>query len=402
VTTFCSGNTSSPKAGVADTVVLTSGVIQTILNATDLAWLSPWIGYMTGVITLDVPTYCSINPPADPGLTGADLLGLITLGPGPLTQGAVDKMTQLIERVAWPTFCKCDAGGTPTITSPTQPTDLPSVNPPGQTGYPPTTPCRSTAIFYPSLTSGQNHFGGDITFTATTSGASPVINVTSMAIPFTVTANTPPGPSIKITVQQFNAANVQQQTDNLTVAPGAGGTLYVQRNPLATYIALNYTASVGPSGDSGFSGTVDFYCNGDQPNGAQSPCCAPDPLLLASVQSILQLVTLLQRQTAPFAYVTGPVHSGLSGTGTFSLASSLGLLLNVTVPARAGRDAGTPETVFGCGWLNFATPDGYTERFFVSSDSQVILPKLPGLYTDVGYSFAPDVVVTATELAREP
>jgi hypothetical protein len=78
------------------------------------------------------------------------------------------------------------------------------------------------------------------------------------------------------------------------------------------------------------------------------------------------------------------------------------LLLNVTVPARAGRDAGTPEAVFGCGWLNFATPDGYTERFFVSSDSQVILPKLPGLYTDVGYSFAPDVVVTATELAREP
>ena len=402
MTTFCSGGSAVQRPGVADTVVLTSGVIQQILNATDLAWLTPWIGYITGVITLDVPTYCSLDPPVDPGLTGTDLLGLITLGPGPLTQGAVDKLVQLIERVAWPTFCKCSVGSTPTVTPPSQPSDLPSVNPPGQTGFPSVAPCLDVPSFYPSLSGGGSHFAGDIAFTGTGANSAPAINVSSIVLNYVVTANTGPGPSIRTKIEQFDASNVIQQTDLLDIAPGASGTKTIVRAGTATYIAVTFSGISGPSGDSGISGTIDFYCNGDVPNGVNSPCCEPSPLLLASVQSILQLVTLLQRQTAPFAYVTGATHAGLTGTGTFSIASSLGLLLNVTVPARAGRDAGTPVTVFDCGWLNFATLDGYGERFFVSSDSQVILPRLPGLYTDVGYSFAPDVTVTVTEIEREP
>jgi hypothetical protein len=114
------------------------------------------------------------------------------------------------------------------------------------------------------------------------------------------------------------------------------------------------------------------------------------------------MVTLLQRQTAPFAYVSGASHTSLSGTGTVAVQGILGVLLNVSIPTRAGEVVGTPDTRFSVGWINFGTADGYGPRQFIESDSQVLFPAVNGIWTIVGYSLLPGVTMTLTELIREP
>lgn len=409
MTTFCSGHTSSPIPGTADSVILTSGVIQSILDATDLAWLSPWVGYITSVITLDVPTYCSLDPPADPGLNAADLLAIISLGPGPLTQAPIAKLTQLIERVAWPLFCKCDVVSTPAITAPSPPADLPAVNPAGTGDGSVAAPCAvflSGPVFKTSPPSTQSlipnngptgSLNDDLMFPG---GATNVRIITTL----TAAAGSSGHAPILVTFYATNKGSL-----------GAlGGNAQFGYNETIAHTTTTDVTLTAPIGGIQVTGglqatlttnelnvRVEVYCGGP-PGSLTSPCCPPDPILTGKLDQVMALLTLIQRQAAPFAYITGAVHSALSGTGTFSIGSILGLLLNVSVPSRAGREAGTPITVFDCGWLNFATADGYTERFFVSSDSQVIIPKLPGIYTDIGYSFPADVTVTITEITREP
>jgi hypothetical protein len=152
------------------------------------------------------------------------------------------------------------------------------------------------------------------------------------------------------------------------------------------------------------AGSAAFNCSTfpTPPSGVQPCCTSTDPITRATLQSILDMVTLIQRQTVPFAYISGATHSGLTGTGSISVQGILGVLLNVSVPARAGTEVGTPDTVYDCGWINFGTADGYSDRQFITSDSQVVFPAAAGAWTLVGYTFLPGVTVTITELIREP
>jgi hypothetical protein len=150
--------------------------------------------------------------------------------------------------------------------------------------------------------------------------------------------------------------------------------------------------------------TIEYFCTAGTNVGGEAPACctASDPVTQQTLQNILDMVTLLQRQTAPFAYVTGTAHSGLTGTGTVAVQGILGLLLNISIPARSGLEVGTPDTSFDVGWINFGTADGYTDRVFLRSDSQLVYPPVPGQYTIVGYTLQPSVSMTLTELRREP
>jgi hypothetical protein len=228
---------------------------------------------------------------------------------------------------------------------------------------------------------------------------------TSILLHYTVGASGVAGAFVELDYFFYAELGLVNLTGSNSTSAVAGAT------SSTTIIIPSGTAAVTIVGASGstsgtppsisVSGSADVYCGG-LPGQTQSPCCPPDPILTAKLDQMMQLLTLVQRQAAPFAYITGPAHAGLTGNGSFSIGSCLGLLLNVSVPTRAGREDGTPVTIFDCGWINFATADGYTERFFVSSDSQVVLPRLPGIFTLVGYSLAPDVTITATELLREP
>lgn len=410
MTTVCSGGASQQIPGTSDTVLLTSAVIASILGPVGLGWLEPFIGYLAGVITLNLPTFCATDPPADPGVSAADLLALATLGPGPLTADASDRVGQLIQRFAWYRFCQCSSIATPAPPSPpSEPAGSPVINPPGQVGPGTADPCASFLFAHTGSWGTTGQVFAMVPFSATSgnpaTGRAIPAGATSVLLHYTVSSSGVAGAFAELDYNFYDSVSLTNSTGSGSTSALAGHvsstTLIVPSGTAAMTVVGTTGSTSGAKPSLDVSGSADVYCGG-LPGQTQSPCCPPDPIATAKLDNILSLLTLIQRQAAPFAYVTGAVHSGLSGDGSFSIGSILGVLLNVSVPARAGRDAGTPVTVFDCGWINFATLDGYTERFFVSSDSQVILPRLPGIYTNVGYSFATDVTVTVTEISREP
>jgi hypothetical protein len=391
---ICSSGISEPKPTSPPNITITADFASGLVDFP--AWLIPWLAYVP-VATFDVGEFCSVDPPTLLTLPDAsDFSGVFVgaLGAAGLVGAYI---STVIEQFMWYQLCQCATVATPSPpAAPTPPANLPTVNP-GQAGnnvcatahgvqvHDPGAGC--TNCFY--IPQGEDASGNGFPVPA---------NARSILV--TVVDN-PAGADHSAIDWSWNLLD----NDFTSLAGNSGtatsGSTFTFSSDIPTGATRFWFYSDNSSSTTdGLDVTVQFIC----PNqgGISGGCCPPDPVSLATLQQLLQLVTLLQRQTAPFAYVTGATHTGLTGTGSFGIDSSLGLLLNVSVPARAGRVDGTPVTVFECGWINFATPDGYTERFFVSSDGQVILPRLPGLYTAVGYSFAPDVTVTITEIDREP
>jgi hypothetical protein len=148
-----------------------------------------------------------------------------------------------------------------------------------------------------------------------------------------------------------------------------------------------------------FRGTL--YCNGNVPGQTQQPC-QPDPWSLATLQAILDLVTIIQRQHVPFAYIASTAHSGISGNGQFAVSGLVGLAVNITtLPSRVGGISGDPTQIWDVGWINTGTADGWGPRHFISANPFLLQP-VSGDVTLVGYSIPEDVVVSIVELVREP
>jgi len=117
---------------------------------------------------------------------------------------------------------------------------------------------------------------------------------------------------------------------------------------------------------------------------------------------ILGMVTLIQRQQVPFAYVYGSNHTALSGDGELSVSGLLGVSVDVTtLPASYGVADGTPETHFGLGYINLGTDDGWTSARSIDHDGTLLLPSAAGVFTRIGYSLSAGVVVDIRELVRE-
>lgn len=133
------------------------------------------------------------------------------------------------------------------------------------------------------------------------------------------------------------------------------------------------------------------------------PCCPPDPAVVGLLSTILENVRLMQRQLAPFAYVSGPAHTALSGAGTFDIQGLLGVRVNVTtIPGRVGEAGTSPTEYFDLGYLTFGTADGYPHAVRLERAQQLVLPARCSVFTTLAYDLTPGVVVTITELVREP
>jgi hypothetical protein len=124
--------------------------------------------------------------------------------------------------------------------------------------------------------------------------------------------------------------------------------------------------------------------------------------MVGALQQILGIVTLLQRQIAPFAYIASTVHAGLTGSGSFAIQGLLGVKLALTsIPAGIGNIAGTPQEFFDVGFVTFGSPDGYDHSVRIEHNPQITLPPRCSAFTTFGYSLPPGVVVDVTELIRE-
>jgi hypothetical protein len=113
-------------------------------------------------------------------------------------------------------------------------------------------------------------------------------------------------------------------------------------------------------------------------------------------------VTLIQRQGVPFGYIAGASHSALSGSGDFNVSAIIGLA--VTFTAGLGLFSprpGDPDTYHQLGKISIGTADGWERSWQPTHSPYLILP-ISGAVTRVGWSFAPGLVATITELIREP
>jgi hypothetical protein len=124
--------------------------------------------------------------------------------------------------------------------------------------------------------------------------------------------------------------------------------------------------------------------------------------ILAQLGSIQSDVRLIQRQHVPFAYVPGTLHSGLSGSGTITVATPLGFVVQSTsIPGYLSSDMAPVPSYFRLGEVSFGTASGWTARRIVTHNPHLFLDIDPDI-TTVAYLFEPGVTANIQELEREP
>jgi hypothetical protein len=407
---ICASGASHQKPGTTDDIYLTSA-IAALVAARYAPWLEPFIGYVAAEQALHLPTFCTVDPPADPGVNAGDLLQLLALGPGPLTQTATDKVKQLLRRYDWFNYCECTAAPQVAPFPPVAaPPGIPSINP---APYVPQaqalgTPCKT-------VQNTQDVVSQTIDFTvgAYWNPAGPPINADAVPaqwvrITTDVQMFTPPGYFYRMYIEWSEeksppAGNLPPS--NYWSINGQTQTHVVQwaRVPFGVQSYTIWTDSTpGGAGAQQLHFTHDVFCEG-QPATTPTNPAAPSALDVGLLTQILQTVTLMQRQDVPFGYVHGAVHAGLVDSGSMPVQGLIGAeVLVTTLPPWLGQITGVPVEHFDVGFVTFGTADGYERSERIDHIPKLVFPESAGVYTSIGYTLAAGVVATITELVREP
>ena len=409
MTAICGGGTSSPRPGVSQTIFISSSAAGALLNNVPTAWAVPLAGYI-GALTYNATTFCTIDPPADPGITALDIANLLNIGNPLAGLSAAQKVAQLVSRYAWYQFCQCDSVATPAPPAPPdEPAGSPKIDPP----YLPSTkagPCTDiqgmkTQVDASNFTNymiGKQGAASDATRARLAPGAT--------LLRWTSTYDKRPQPTFTynmvITVYDSAGAVILSRSNRITSAdtnPPAVFTETVAVPAGATWADAVWASSGG--GGQTVTGTVrlEFFC-GTTPNTPQLECCPPDAGLAAKLEQILGYVTLIQRQIAPFAFIDGPAHAGLQNFGQIVVASPLiGVKVNLTtIPGSMGLSPGNPDFHFDCGYVSLGDADGWFAERRLSVAETVWQPRWSGAVTRIGYTLHPGVIASITELRREP
>lgn len=422
MTAICGGGTSGPKSGVAETLIFTTGALASLLNNKGGAW-AILAAPLLGVLTYSAIDFCGTDPPATTSLTTEEYTALLQLSPWDTVQSAIGKLASIVSSAIWYEFCECKTQATPAFpTSVLQPptgvvTSIPSSGPcmvitkrispeviaSGSAAW--TTAAYHTFDFFPLLpvhavaAEGTTPAHNTATFPTTAPWAYWGLSA-QLVDPSTIGIGQV---HAQTTTRDASGFFVNQRSVNLTSAAPVAQTnpLYLPPQPSAEpYFDLRVT-QWNNSTPQLIDLTVTVWCQGTGPSVSQAPCT--DPALLAMVGQVMQLCTLIQRQAAPFAYVNGSVYSGLTGQGTLALQGVLGASIDLTaVPEFVGVESGSPNVLFDAGWINWEANGAVTNREFLRATPHLSLPRLPGLYQQLRYSFSPGVVATVTELLREP
>jgi hypothetical protein len=364
-----------------------------------LAWLVPFLPYIRPIFLSDVAAFCASEPTL-PDLTGITIGAVLAGGEFGAALVAANAIQQIVSYYLWFAICQCTTGGPPTPASPpAMPTDLPAINPYPFVSPTPATPCREVTFAF--------HQDGPITGTA----VFPVGNITLSDIH--------PTSLVWTQTEQQNGFSLSSRVDwqfttdgTDPVSSGTRTTFTFSPKDSTRTFTIPSTATLlrivaFPNVASGFSidvtGDLKLYCGGQSPTSVATPCCPPDPIATGYLAQILDLVTLIQRQAVPFGYVAGATHTGLSGAGALSISGLLGVKVAVTtLPTSYGVQGTSPPEHFDLGFITFGVTDGFPQAYRLQRNPQVIFPCSASVYTDLDYDLAPGVVVTITELVREP
>ena len=406
MTAICGGGTSSPKPGIAPTIFISSSAAGALLNNVPTLWAVPLAAYI-GALTYNASTFCSTDPPADPGITATDIVNLVA---GPLNAGfgsAAQKVAQLVSRYAWYQFCECDTVATPAPPSPpSEPAGAPDINP-VYLPAPTVGACASYENTVDGTYGSPNSTFGVIGSGArsTSAGSVPIpIGTTSVRLHWGMSF-VPSGSSSALWISGYNVNGSLILSQQRTLVSAGGDFVDTFTVPTGV-VSIKSVEDLGSGSGQAVSVHVlaEFYCGGQTPSMPATPCCPPDPLITAKLQQIMDLVTLIQRQGVPFGSIPGDVHSGLSGNNHFAVSTPmLGVQVDVTtLPASLGIESGDPQRHFDVGYVSLGNEDEWFGTRRVTNLGNIWQPRWAGMVTRVGYSFHPGVVATITELVREP
>lgn len=399
MTARCGGGTSSGRDEYGRFVYMAPAQIGALLNNIPTRWAVVFAGAI-GSITYDLQTFCTTDPPADPGMTAEDWVAL--LNPFTLSDAVLarSRFRDWLGHYLWDTFCKCDNGTVPTpFTPPSAPADLPAVNDPGVgPTYPTDQACASGVHQFVQAASNTSVYFGPIT--PLPSGAATCM----VDADFSALATT--NGTLSATVRfgtvgysgypsaQFPSSQPTAYLD--TTGVHNTGALAVPSGATAWWWAIG-GSNITPTPIT-VDATASIYCGGAVPTPAPA-----DPFTQLMLDQILQLVTLIQRQSVPFAYVFGAEHSGLSGSGHLDVQGLLGVKVQLdTWGGGVGTESADPDEWFNAGWITWGNADGSTKREWITHSPFVSLPAEAGQFTRVGYTLGSGVTATITELVREP
>lgn len=395
----CTSGISQARPGVATSVIVDSAYVKSILPST-LAWLYDYLPFMHGLEIGDVGAFCSVDPPTWSIPSTQDFFNFATGGPYASYQLVNQFLQDVTRAYIWYSLCQCSVGSPTALTAPTEPADMPAVNPYPIVGPSTALACREAenTFAYTSAMSNVDVYAitvnlADLHVTRIEVTTTEVQHGFTLSRRFDMRYSYVPGIALPPAI--FTGWNA--------FSPGTGlsGTVVLTPPTDPPVFTMEGTAAIAPGFPIDMIISVRFFCGGQVPGVAPTPCCPPDQISTGLLYQILNLVTLQQRQSNPFAYIAGSSHAGLTGSGTIAVQGILGALLNVSGLSHYGRDDGEPETYYRIGDLRFGTNDGYSMRIPIDTDSQVIFPESSGVYTVIAYNLEPGVTMTLTELLRE-
>lgn len=374
-----------------------------------------FLSSILGFVTYEVESVCTGTAPDAVTLTQddyaalADYLNIFTFAP------AVAKLKQWFLAWYWQFLCRCNDGLAPALPANPNSTGTVSDSPglPSGASGPNCWDVKATRQIEPT-----NHWYwnnilpqlGDAP--GWPAGLGKPAQKLPLPLPSLVVLNCVagqvggPGQNFSSNIQFYDAAGVLINTAGASSATTPGGVPFsIQSVVPSNAVYLNCIANnqAAPPSPPDMTGEVIFYCQGQSPTQTIVPCCPPDPSLVQMLNQIYGMVTLLQRQVAPFAYVPGATHTALTGNGVLPVQGLLGVKVSpTTIPPGVGASLGDPDTLWLDSWINWGNADGWAEREWLRSAPYVSLPALAGQYTKVGYTLRPGLVVDVTELKREP
>jgi hypothetical protein len=368
-------------------------------------------------------TGCVAPPPDMPTFTDVDVTNILTSNPiaQPTSWG---KLADLVHIGAWLTFCEClpPALITPPA-APIYPSGGPVLNSPGVPGLT-VGACwdRAFGANVPIPIAGTIHAVDVGSVLLPTGGAtipvSPFIGITHVGYTIPVGAN-----HLKLV---SNPAQTTSHCDiNLSFWTSAGVKTDFQEIAYETLtqgpqtltipaIAANSTFWSLSVGDDVANQHVietyalefSFFCSSGVPGAPLVDCCPPDPILMAQLQVIINLLNGIHLGTAPpplSALVETAVHAGLHDGGSILLAgNTIAVKLTITTDNPSlPIGAGVPPYLFSRGYIVPIALEGPI-RTNVRLVYNPQLYFLPDLADSIGYQLGVGIIATLTELRAGP
>lgn len=421
MTARCSGGTSSARQGVPETNAVAGGLITEGLTLVS-PWLIPFAALVDSFL-YQATSQCATDPPAMPSFDASDISNLIGGVLNPNVGTTLQKIKDALLNVLWDRFCKCD-NGTVTTTLPIPPPAGVTLNTGGPSqpcfqgtyvGKPPFRNLTDGLFFWPDVTQQMVPTNGLFRGYATGQGT-----ITTYGIPAGITQLTGSrhlpvlqscgcGTAAGMFVSWFDASNTKIADDNtnsfVTVGSGCDDNFVIPFRPTATYWHVSVDAGVlGGCGTQieDFRVQMQTWCGGGP--GAFSSCCPPDPSVLIGIQNILNAIASLNLQNNPLpsGWIAGERHSGLSGSGSFTLiGDAIGILVDMTtLPVGTAVVPGNPTFYWDAGFLTpIAAGSPLRGWRLVFQHESFALPR----FTDsIGYTLEHGTVVNVTELLPVP